>query len=107
MTGQTRDRHTPLCASSFALDDMMGRWSADLIKASGNLSHQRPDRWQQPRLQCRNVKKVLARREASIDAQRHGGPGDAGATEPWREPVQRRALCVPRRPCWPHEIALA
>jgi len=55
MTGQTRDRHTPLCASSFALDDMMGRWSADLIKASGNLSHQRPDRWQQPRLQCRNV----------------------------------------------------
>jgi len=35
MTGQTRDRHTPPCASSLALDDMMGRWSADLIKASG------------------------------------------------------------------------
>jgi hypothetical protein len=35
MTGQTRDRHTPACASSFALDDMMGRGSADLIKASG------------------------------------------------------------------------
>jgi hypothetical protein len=35
MTGQTRDRHTPPSSSSFALDDMMGRWSADLIKASG------------------------------------------------------------------------
>jgi len=38
MTGQTRDRHTPTFSSSFALDDMMGRWSADLIKASGHIA---------------------------------------------------------------------
>ena len=71
-----RGQQSPRWSTSLELVRMIGRWSADLIEASGQEPRSQAEWMAAAKTPCPSFEKALATREASMD-----GPDGASLTE--------------------------